>query len=186
LSLNEPGEGLTANVLIPSELVEDVVETVEGFVPADYGSRPNADRTFQDRNDTNYENSGSPGTLHEALRTADELTVPSAWIDEAASDTPIRPTSILRGPVAGAPTEPPPGFVVFAPPTGPTQLPPSVVAPLTRRVRGAQMPDLGPQRSSEPKPTAATFVPPPPPSPHTGLSAFQAGVQRAGEQGAPS
>jgi signal transduction histidine kinase len=186
LSLNEPGEGLTANVLIPSELVEDVVETVEGFAPSDYGSRPNANRTYQDRNDTYYDNSGSPGTLHDALSTAEELTVPSAWVDEAASDAPIRPTSILKGPAAGGPPEQPSGFVVFAPPTGPTQLPPSVVAPLTRRVRGAQMPDLGPQRAPEVKPTAAKFVPPPPPSPHSGLSAFQAGVQRAGEQGAPS
>jgi HAMP domain-containing protein len=185
LSLNEPGEGITANVLIPGELVEDMAEVVEGFIP-DRANRPNADRTFHDRQDTQHGRADGPGTMHEALSGDDDLIVPAEWVTDAASDAPIRPTSILRPPPTGAPTEPPSGFVVFAPPTGPTQLPPSVVAPLTRRVRGAQMPDLGPQRSPEPTPTAASFVPPPPPPPNSGLSAFQAGVQRASDQGAPS
>jgi signal transduction histidine kinase len=202
LSLNEPGEGITANVLIPGELVEDLTESVEQFSPVDRDSRPNADRTnadrtfhdrtfhdrtFHDRYDERYDNANGPSTLHDALRSTDELTVPTDWIAEAATDAPLRPTSILKGPPSAPSTEPPSGFVVFAPPTGPTQLPPSVVAPLTRRVRGAQMPDLGPQRTTEPTTRpASSFPPPTPPSPHTGLSAFQAGVQRASDQGAPS
>jgi signal transduction histidine kinase len=185
LSLNEPGEGITANVLIPGTLVEETNDSADGFAPHENDSRTNPDRTFHDRYDTRRDGSG-PSSLHEALLSTDELTVPADWVSEASSDAPLRPTSVFKGPSSDVPPEQPSGFVVFAPPTGPTQLPPSVVAPLTRRIRGAQMPDLGPQRAPEPPRTAASFIPPPPPSPHSGLSAFQAGVKRAGEQGATS
>jgi HAMP domain-containing protein len=182
LSANETSQGVTANILVPTELLEAVHadEPVQRFAPP---IRPNSDDHVRVEHD-------GPNSLDEALGGGETLTVPDAWVTEQADLNAHHSSS--------APPEPSPSFVVFAPPVGRTLLPPPTIPTMTtnglrRRVRGAQLPDLGPERTNVMNttvnttvhvPASSTIAPPPqPPSRSSGLGAFQAGVQRASNEG---
>jgi methyl-accepting chemotaxis protein len=182
LSANDPGEGITANILVPVDLLDASpnTERAERFAPS-----------IRTNDDHGRREDDGPGSLDEALGGGETLTVPVAWVAEQV-DLNVPPD------INSSST-----FVGFAPPAGRPLLPPSAVPTMTanglkRRVRGAQLPDLGPERTSLDTTTPTTTTPatttaitastpPTPPSRRTaGLGAFQAGVQRASNEGSTS
>jgi signal transduction histidine kinase len=186
LADNDPNMGITANVLIPANLFELSGEGTadQKFAPV---SRPDS------------------STGRRLLTVEPPDTVPASWVrdeaDHAASDprpsqpkrTPATELVTAPGPspaapvASPAPTAPVPGPGPFAPPAAALRAP-GPIGPtsrgttkngLPRRVRGAQLPDVGPVRHT-------TLPSPLPEDQRTALSSYQKGVRRAADEGVPT